>query len=201
VQKIGAIPVILDAEKHDKIVAAISHMPHIIAASLVNTVAFSDDKDQNMHTLAAGGFKDITRIASSDTAMWQSICRENSDEILDQLRQFQRQLRLFETAILDGSENLWDLFKSAKDYRNSFAARGSSAYIKEYALYVDIVDKPGSIATIATLLSVNNINIKNIGINNNREQQAGVLQVLFETEEDIISSKTLLQNMNYKVFD
>lgn len=199
---IGAIPIILDSKKHDHIVAAISHLPHIIASCLVNTIASSDDNDQNMHTLAAGGFKDITRIASSDTAMWQSICIENGNEIIDVLDRFKFQLDLFESSISsDDSESIWDLFKSAKDYRNTFASRGSSSYIKEYALYVDILDKPGSIATIATLLSVNNINIKNIGINNNREQQAGVLQVLFETEEEMKMSMELLKNMNYLVFD
>ena len=201
IAKIGAIPVVIDSKNHDCIVAGISHLPHIVASSLVNTISASDDDNRNMHILAAGGFKDITRIASSDTDMWQSICLENSHEIVNMIHRFKAQLEVFERAITtNDSSDIWSLFKSAKDYRNSFSSAAINPYVKEYALYVDIVDKPGSIATIATSLSVNNLNIKNIGINNNREQQAGVLQILFETEAELQKSKDILEYMNYKVF-
>ena len=70
----GAIPVVLDPEHHDYSVAGISHVPHIIAASLVNLIKHSDDKNGTMKLLAAGGFKDITRIASSSPEMWEQIC-------------------------------------------------------------------------------------------------------------------------------
>ena len=83
---IGAIPLILDFEEHDKVVAAISHLPHILAASLVNFVKEHDTREELMKMLAAGGFKDITRIASSSPVMWQQIClknRGNISQILD----------------------------------------------------------------------------------------------------------------------
>ena len=78
----GAIPVVLEPEHHDYSVAGISHVPHIIAASLVNLIKHSDDENGTMKLLAAGGFKDITRIASSSPEMWEQICTTNTDAIV-----------------------------------------------------------------------------------------------------------------------
>ena len=77
VKSLGSVPMILDYEKHDFATAAISHLPHIIASSLVNLVSDLDDEQETMRTIAAGGFKDITRIASSSPVMWQNICLSN----------------------------------------------------------------------------------------------------------------------------
>ena len=73
VADIGAIPLILTPKEHDRITAGISHLPHIIASSLVNFVKDNDTKDALMKQIAAGGFKDITRIASSSPDVWQQI--------------------------------------------------------------------------------------------------------------------------------
>ena len=81
VASLGAIPMVLDYEQHDYATAAISHLPHIIAYSLVNLVKSCDDCEGTMKTIAAGGFKDITRIASSSPEMWESICLSNADSI------------------------------------------------------------------------------------------------------------------------
>ena len=77
----GAIFATVDAGLHDDITAAISHVPHIVAASLVNMVRENDTSNELMKTFAAGGFKDITRIASSSPEMWESICLSNADSI------------------------------------------------------------------------------------------------------------------------
>ena len=71
---IGSIPLVLDYREHDRITAAISHLPHIVASSLVNLVKDSDNEQELMKQLAAGGFKDITRIASASPQMWEQIC-------------------------------------------------------------------------------------------------------------------------------
>ena len=85
VSDIGAIPVILPYTEHDYVVAGISHLPHIIASQLVNLVHDNDVESHAMHQLAAGGFKDITRIASSSSAMWEQICMTNTENIIDLL--------------------------------------------------------------------------------------------------------------------
>ena len=89
---LGAIPLVLSCEQHDYVTAAVSHLPHVISASLVNLVKDSDSSDGLMKMIAAGGFKDITRISSSSAAMWQQICLTNTHNIellLDYLLELQ----------------------------------------------------------------------------------------------------------------
>lgn len=199
---LGAIPVIISAQYHDYITASISHVPHIVSAALVNMVKKLDGNDKYMHTLAAGGFKDLTRISSSSPEMWKSICIENKDEILNIIEEFKEQLNKFENYI--ESENnikIFNLFENAKKYRDTFSNNKKSVISKSDEVLIDVYDKPGIIATIATMLSVNNINIKNIGIVNSREYENGILQIVFDDEKDKEKSIKLLKDMNFIVYD
>ena len=95
VEGIGALPLIVEPERHDFATAAISHLPHVIAASLVNLVHDSDGEDELLRTIAAGGFKDITRISSSSPEMWEQICMTNADNIMDLLDRYIGSLKEF----------------------------------------------------------------------------------------------------------
>lgn len=90
ISSLGAIPLVLTYEEHDYITAAVSHLPHIIASTLVNAVQKMDTPEENMKLIAAGGFKDITRIASSSPVMWQQICLENRSMISKVLDEYIR---------------------------------------------------------------------------------------------------------------
>ena len=199
---IGSIPIVLDYHYHDQVTAAISHLPHIVASSLVNLVKDSDGKDGMMKRLAAGGFKDITRIASSSPYMWQQICLENPDNISKVLDEF---IRLIVQAkyLIDqkDSNGLYQIFSSSRDYRNSFDNTSSGPIKKEFALYCDIVDETGAIATIATILSMNGISIKNIGILHNREFDEGVLKIDFYDEEALKAASEQLRKRNYIIYE
>ena len=122
VSSIGALPLILTYEEHDFITASISHLPHIVAASLVNVVKKLDSPQEYMKTIAAGGFKDITRIASSSPHMWQQICLENPDYISRVLDEYIRQIvqakYLVDQRDADG---LYQMFADSREYRNSFS--------------------------------------------------------------------------------
>ncbi len=200
-RQIGAIPVIMPPKQHDYVVASISHVPHIIASALVNTVKELDTSEQYMHLLAAGGFKDITRIASSSPEMWESICIENQAEILAVLQSLEDTIHNIKDKIscLD-QKNIFSYFESARQYRDSFVNVTPGSYVKRYEITVDVLDRPGSIAIITVLFSSNNINIKNMSIINNREQENGVLYFAFDNEEDRQTSIQLLRQMNYEVF-
>ena len=92
ISSLGAIPMVLTAEEHDFITAGVSHLPHIIASALVNLVKTLDNDAEYMKTIAAGGFRDITRIASSSPVMWQQICMENHENISNVLDDYIRML-------------------------------------------------------------------------------------------------------------
>lgn len=116
----GATVVDMSVEQHDKVLAATSHLPHILAFNLVNMLAQGDDVDEVLH-YAAGGFRDFSRIASSDPVMWRDICLTNSEAILDLLSQYQHTLRDIESAIKqqqgDALINAFQTAKQARDKR------------------------------------------------------------------------------------
>lgn len=202
VQQLGAIPVILEAHQHDYITGAISHLPHIIAASLVNFVRDNDTKEELMKNLAAGGFKDITRIASSSPTMWQHICVKNKENISQILANYIEMLQQAKALVDQGDEQgLYQLFDSSRNYRNSLPSTSAGPIKKTFAVYCDIIDEAGGIATIATILASNNLNIKNIGIVHNREFEEGVLRIEFYDENSSNKAALLLQKYRYIVYE
>lgn len=200
VTHMNAIPLILDYLKHDYVTAAISHLPHVIAASLVNLVKDSDYEDGIMKLIAAGGFKDITRIASSSAVMWQQICLTNTENISTLLQRYIDSLCSIK-AKLDSSnaEALYELFDSAHIYRDSFIDASSGPIKRSYRFNVDIDDKTGALAHIATLLAEHDISIKNIGITHNRESEDGVLRIEFPDEASLQKASDILKSMNYEI--
>jgi prephenate dehydrogenase len=202
VKRMGSIPVLLDAKEHDEITAAISHVPHIIAAQLVNLIRDSDDSSEKMRALAAGGFKDITRIASSSPIMWQNICMTNSSDIKRLLDRYIISLQTASEALDVMDEDfLYNMFETAGEYRNSIPNSSLGLMKKMYELYMDIMDEAGAIATIATLLASNQISIKNIGIIHNREFEEGVLRIEFYEEQAQTKAVNLLTRYNYKIYE
>ena len=198
IESLKAMPIVVDVEKHDFVVSVISHIPHIVASALVNLVESSDDEEKTMKRLAAGGFKDITRIASSSPIMWQSICNQNKDEILKALMNFKNILNEFIQDMVENKDSdMLNYFENAKKYRDSF---NLVPLVSNYYISVDVKDTPGVIAGIATILSLNNINIKNIGIENSREYIGGILKIVFQNEKDMQKSIELLTKMEYEVF-
>lgn len=200
VKNIGAIPLVLPYSQHDYVTAAISHLPHVISACLVNFVKKNDSKEGIMKMIAAGGFKDITRISSSSPVMWQQICMENTGNISALLKQYIESLSDFKQ-ILDScdADMLYRFFDGARAYRESFIGASSGPIKTEYVITVDIADKPGSIAAIATLLADHDISIKNIGINHNRELAEGALRIEFYDETAIERATVVLKDNEYGI--
>ncbi|MCR5772955.1 MAG: prephenate dehydrogenase [Butyrivibrio sp.] len=200
VKSMGAIPLVMDHRQHDYIVAAISHVPHVISASLVNLVRNSDSENGLMKLTAAGGFKDITRISSSSPVMWQQICLTNTENISKLLGNYIDSLiKIKEQIDSKEADSIIRFFKDAREYRESFIDSSGGPIKKIYNIHIDIADQPGVLATVATLLAVHNINIKNIGIMHNREYQSGSLQIEFNDEHDQLESIALLKSHGYTV--
>ena len=186
VESLKALPVILDYQLHDQITGTISHLPH----------------NEMMKNLAAGGFKDITRIASSSPIMWQNICLKNKDNIVDILDKYIDSLEDFKEAIeREDDLDLYNRFESSRNYRNSMPSSSAGPIKKAFAVYCDIIDEAGGIAAIATILASNNISIKNIGIVHNREFEEGVLRIEFYDEDSSKRAVGLLQKFRYIVYE
>jgi len=200
VKSIGAIPLVMTPDQHDYITAAVSHVPHVISASLVNLVHDSDSPDERMKMIAAGGFKDITRISSSSPVMWQQICLTNRDNISKLLKDYIDSLEKMRGVIDRGdSEALMEFFGSARSYRDSFIDASSGPIKSANSLHVEIPDEPGALAIVVTILASRGINVKNVGIVHNREFETGSLRIDLHSERDVQAAKDTLEAHGYEV--
>ena len=121
VEELGCLPLILGCEEHDYVTAAVSHVPHLAAAALTNLVRDSDTANGTMKQIAAGGFKDITRIASASPDIWESICMANAENIADLLDDYICSLQAISKAVRAKQQGFtYDLFTASKEYRDSF---------------------------------------------------------------------------------
>lgn len=202
VTSLKAIPLVLDYQEHDYITGAISHLPHIIAATLVNLVHDEDTPQETMRLVAAGGFKDITRIASSSPEMWEQICSANAPNILQLLDTYIKSLEKVRGQLASrNNEALYKLFEESRDYRNSFSDLSSGPIKKVHRIYCDMLDEAGGIAILSTILASGGITLKNIGIVNNREFDDAVLLVEFYDEASRAKAVNLLRRYRYTVYE
>lgn len=114
----GAAVETMNVEQHDRVLAATSHLPHVLAYALVESVA-STTYISEIFEFAAGGFRDSSRVASSDPTMWRDICVDNREAILEMILQFQTQLKNVERLIEEqDGERLYELFEKCKRVRD-----------------------------------------------------------------------------------
>ena len=119
-QLVGADVETMDAEHHDKVLAATSHLPHMLAFGLVHCLENMDDIE-DIFRFAAGGFRDVTRIASSDPVMWRDICLNNQQPILDMMKRYKDELDMLYNALEAGDgEKLMEVFQHAKKTHDKF---------------------------------------------------------------------------------
>ncbi len=200
--KIGGIPVQLNCDQHDYVVSVVSHLPQLVASTLVNFVEDNEVGDNILHTLCAGGFKDTTRIASSDGELWESIISNNKDNVINNMNKFIEELIKVRNSVNNIKERpneIIEYINKGKIYRNSFESRKSNGLVNYYKIAVDVPDEPMVIAKISTLLGEKNINIKNIGINNNREEGDGILEIIFADEDGYQNAIKILTDKNYSI--
>lgn len=201
VERIGAIPLILSPSYHDFATANVSHLPHIIASSLVQLIKQNDGDNKYLHTLAAGGFKDITRIASSNPDIWVSICLSNKKQLQKVFAKYQTILMDFFDALeKEDVDKIYSFFDNARSYRDTFNDNISGGLIKTFALYVDAKDEPGILASITTLLGENKINIKNIGVMNHREFESGVIRIVLADKSSMLNACEVLIKHGYSIY-
>jgi prephenate dehydrogenase len=116
----GSEVVLMDVEKHDRVLAAISHLPHMVAYSLVNAVSTYDRYEENILEYSAGGFRDFTRIASSDPTMWRDIALTNRDALLEMMERFERFFAELKEDVRSGEgEKLFEFFLRSKESRDA----------------------------------------------------------------------------------
>lgn len=200
IETMGANVITMDPARHDLIVAAVSHLPHLIAVNLVNTVGEYAEQDELTLMLAAGGFRDTTRIAMGHENVWTDIFRNNAETLLQVLKNFNNNLAKFESLIANDSYlELKQSIAKARQIRRQIPLKPKGLLPKIYELTLTVPDEPGMIAKIANILSEKNINIIDIEILRVREGEDGAIRIGLKEEKDLNAAIQLLKQNNFEV--
>jgi len=192
--------VVVDAEEHDRIVGAISHLPHMIAVALVNQIRGYNEHNKLYEYLAAGGFRDMTRIAASDPVVWRDILLDNRSVLQNQLRDWAAEMKRFADLLeLGDGTAIEQAFAAAGQFRKAMPERRKGIIHSSYDCYVDVPDTPGIIGKIATQLGNNSINLSNIHIIESREDVPGILRLSFRDQHNLDQAIMLLSAEGYTV--
>ena len=180
VRSLGAEVVTLSPDRHDALVALVSHVPHLTAASLVGLAARRSEEHSAILRLAAGGFRDMTRVAAGHPGIWPDICAENRaaiTEALDDLIGALGEVRQ-EVAETDGDRLLHRL-ESARTARVSLPT-GAPPPSELLEVRVPVLDRKGEIASIAALATDLDVNIYDLEIAHSAEGDRGVVVLIVD---------------------
>ncbi len=179
VGSLGARVVSVDPRSHDEAVAIVSHVPHVTASALVDVAAAHAGEGRELLRLAAGGFKDTTRIAAGSPDLWTGICLDNADALAMGLRELRGVLGEFEAMVrARDTEAIRVWLTSAADVRKSLPAQWVPATTKLTELRVPMIDRPGVVAEVTAAVSRYGCNIEGIDIDHQSEATAYLVLVL-----------------------
>ena len=180
---LGASVMALDAKDHDRMVAMASHVPHLVAGALMNEASEMAESDGALLRLAAGGFRDMTRISAGDPAIWPDILFENEEAVLAGLAKLQKRISEITDTLRrkDRGSLLESLSVAAEARRKLPGSVALSANLVE--VRIPVPDRPGVLAEITTLASELQFNIFDIEIAHSVEGSPGVLLLSLEREQ------------------
>lgn len=196
----GAQIVTMPPDLHDRLVAAVSHLPQLVAVALVNTVAAAAEETPEVLSMAAGGFRDTTRITASPPEIWLDILTANREAVLEMLRRFRTTLTEIEREVEEGDhEGLRRGLLDARRIREQLPRRPKGLLPAYFELVVTVQDRPGVIGGLAGLLGERGINIQDIEILRLREGEGGTIRLGFATEGECGEAFSFLKANGYKV--
>jgi prephenate dehydrogenase len=174
-RQIGAHILVMSAARHDQIAATVSHLPQVLAVSLMRLAARHNREDKQFLQMAAGGFRDMTRIASSPYGIWRDILNFNRSEVLSSIDQLQTALKEMADILQHGGAE--QAFAEAAEARLAIPSDTRGFLNPLFDLAVEVEDKHGVIAEIATELADAGINIRDIEVLKVRENEGGRLRL------------------------
>lgn len=196
---LGARVVALSRENHDEAVAIVSHVPHFVASSLVELAVRHAGDQEALFRLAAGGFKDSTRIAAGSPALWTGIAFDNSQAIVEGLKEVQTILKEFSDALEQADEKEFSrLLQRAADARRSLPVKWVPATEDLLEVRIPLTDRKGIVAEVTTIASQVGCNIQSIEIDHITSSSA-VLSLVLTDEGDIGKLSTQLIKAGFSI--
>lgn len=194
VKIIGASVVKLSsASEHDRIVAMVSHLPHLIATTLAKTAGMEEKMYPGTLNLAAGGFRDTTRVALGSSKVWEGIIFENKAKVVEAITAFQKELADLKT-MLENDEHLQvkEFLDLARETRLQTPAKNKGFLTLLHEMVVTVEDKPGAIEEVLRHLSKAGLNLKDIEILRVREGDGGTVRMAFENNQAVDDAVQIL---------
>jgi prephenate dehydrogenase len=183
VSLLGAEVLALTPSQHDSLVAVVSHVPHLTATALMNLASRTAKEHAALLRLAAGGFRDMTRVAAGDPSIWPEICGENAAAIVDTLDSLVAELSGLRNRIAGGDRSrLLDALTSASQARRALPVRAVRP-VELAEVSLPVPDRPGVLAEITTLAGDLAVNILDLEIAHSAEGDRGVLVLVVGADE------------------
>ncbi|MEM7139853.1 MAG: prephenate dehydrogenase/arogenate dehydrogenase family protein [Actinomycetota bacterium] len=181
VSSFGAQVIVMPPERHDTLVAVVSHVPHLTAATLMRLADGRAEEHRSLLRLAAGGFRDMTRVAAGHPAIWPDICAQNQGAITDVLDELIAELSALRGVVADGAEG--ELLEHLEAARHARRNLPTTAPVAEQMseMRIPVLDRQGELAALATLAADLDVNIYDLEIAHSAEGPRGVVVVLVET--------------------
>ncbi|MEM0962602.1 MAG: prephenate dehydrogenase [Bacteroidota bacterium] len=191
----GARVVVMDAERHDAAVAAVSHVPQLLAVALVEAAAATGD---DALTLAAGGFRDMTRIAGSPFSTWRPILEDNREAVLIALNQLTTQIDVIRSSVASSPAGLADVFERAGATRASLPAssKGSINPLADVVVWAD--DAPGFLHSLTGVVADAGLNLRDAELLRIREGEVGTFRFGFSSADDADEAVRALTQAGYR---
>jgi prephenate dehydrogenase len=199
IKLLGARIKFLNPKVHDIVVASVSHLPQLVAVSLINSASLKEN-EINFLDFAAGGFRDMTRIASSDFEIWGSIFEQNNKNIVFAIDNFINDLQNLKVLISNRKSILVsEKFEDARKRRDEIPKNTKGFINTLYDVFVYVNDEPGVLAKLTAKLFESGINIKDIELLKVREGTGGTFRIAFENEETALKAKNILSDSGFRI--
>lgn len=195
---VGAVSTAIDPDSHDRIMALVSHMPHVLANSAVNQVGGANLDGREALFSAGPSFRDITRIAGSNPKVWTDIFMENRHWLSEVLKEHQQSIgRIIEALDNADEEFLTEMIVRAADNRNRMLEAEHLAPSDLYVVKVPVPDKPGVLSQVTVALGNAGINIDDLVFHRISVEQGGVLSLLISGGDTSEGAVTILKDLGY----
>ena len=196
-RRLGARPMRIGVRAHDRVMAAVSHLPQLMATALVEMIGRLHEADGIPLEMAAGGFRDLTRVASSPYEMWRDICKTNAGPIREMIDLYLAGLGDLRDRV--DADELAGNFRYANEIRGSIPKDSKGFLHSLHEILLIAEDRPGVIAGVAGALSSAGINIVDIEVLKVREREGGTIRVGFDTRETAERALAILDRAGYQV--
>jgi prephenate dehydrogenase len=191
ITRVGARPIVMNPERHDRLVAFVSHLPQVASTALMDVAASEEAGEPDILLLAAGGFRDLTRLAASNPRLWSEILLANRDAIADAIDRYAKRLLEVRDSVANGlGADVERTFEAAKRARLSLAAK-PQVKTGVAVVQVPVPDRPGVLAELAAALGAADVNIEDLQIVHSPEGGRGTVHLTVAAAAAIVAADAL----------